>query len=115
VLSFAGLSSEDAGRLRTEAGGASQRVVIVRDAARVKLFACVLRADGMACALIREERPKGKGYGKACRSAALSSIVWSDRKPDEAFARYPAIPALVLAEHIVELGGADAVRTFRRR
>lgn len=115
VLRLAGLSAEDAKRLRDEAPGAPQRIVIVRDGERMKLFACVLRADGVACALLREQRPKGKGYGKACRSAAIASIVWSDRKPEETFERYPAIPALALAEQIVELGGADAVRTFRRR
>ncbi len=115
VLRLAGLSAEEASKLRADAGNTPQRIVIVRDGERQKLFACVLRTDGVACQLLREERTKGKGYGKACRSAALSSIAWSDKKPEEAFERYPAIPALVLAEHIIELGGVDAVRTFRRR
>lgn len=115
VLGLAGLSAAEALKLREQYKGERLRIVVAHDNQRKKLFACVLRPDEDAVRLLREERKNGKGYGKACRSAALTSIVWSNMKPEDAFARWPALPALALADKIVELGGATAERRFRRR
>lgn len=116
VLRMAGLSPEEATKLCAAHPGEALRLVVVRDADRKKLFACVIRPDEEAARLIREpKKGNGKGFGKGCRSAALSAIVWSDIPPAEAFARWPAIPALCLADKIVEVAGANADRQFRGR
>lgn len=113
VLKLAGMSTEEAERVCRECPDDRLRIVIVRDRHRHTLFACVIRPDEEAIRLLRGERKKG--YARLCRSAALASIVWSGEKPEEAFAQWPAIPALILAPRILELGGSGATRRFRVR
>lgn len=115
VLAMAGLSPEDAAKVREQHAGENLLLVVVRDGERRKLFACALRPDEEAARLLREARRNGKGFAKAARSAALSAVVWSDQKPEDAFARWPAIPALCLGDKIVEVAGSSADRRFRAR
>lgn len=115
VLAHAGLSAEEAAGLLAKRRGKLDplRVVVVHDADHEKIFACVLRAPSdAALGLLRK---KGKGYGKACRSAALDSIAWSNKTPEEAFSEHPAIPGLVLAEILLEMGDDANARQFRGR
>ena len=115
VLALAGLGREEATKLCQQHDGENLMLVVVRDAERRKLFSCVVRPDEDAARLLREDRKAGKGFAKACRSAALSAIVWSDQPPEAAFERWPAIPVLCLADKIVEVAGAGADRRFRSR
>lgn len=113
ILGMAGLSQEDAENVLRERADDKLEIVIVRDGERRRLFACVIRPDEEALRLLRGEQKKG--YAKLCRSAALASIVWSIEKPEDAFERWPAIPAFVLGPLILKLGGAGATRRFRDR
>lgn len=115
VLAMAGLPPEDATKLREQHAGEKLLLVVVRDSDRKRLFSCVLRPDSEAARLIREDRKNGKGFAKACRSAALSAIVWSDQKPEDAFEAWPAIPVMCLADKIGEVAGVAADRRFRQR
>jgi hypothetical protein len=115
VLGMAGLTRDDAAKLLEQHAGQNMRIIVVRDADRRRLFSCVIRPDEEAARLIREERKNGKGFAKACRSAALAAMAWSSMRPEEAFEKWPAIPALCLADKVCEVAGANADRTFRRR
>ena len=115
LLGIAGLSAEQAAELLAKHAPAALRLLTVCDGDRKPIVSVVLRTpDDATLALLREPGGK-KGYGKACRSAALSAIVWSSKPIAEVFARYPAIPAFVLAEKIASMGDRSAARRFRRR
>ncbi len=116
VLAQAGLDESKAAELLTEIGDDRAKVVAVIDDAGEVIFGCVVRSPGDAERNILDRaQAAAKGYADACRSAADGCLVWSTMTLAECWTKYPAIPVLVLAPVIADLGGSGAARRFRRR
>lgn len=118
VLRRAGLPAEVGAGLVSDAaaGGYRLKLVTVRAPDRSTLFACVLRSpEDAALITMRDAREKKKGYGRAARGAALASVVWASSRIEDTCTRYPAIPSLVLAPILIEMGDRSAEARFRRR
>ena len=115
VLAQAGLDDAKVAELLGELGDTKAKIVSVIGQEGELLFSCVLRAPGEAERMVMERAfAAHKGYADACRSAADGCIVWSSMSLADCWTRYPAIPVLILAPVITDLGGSGAARRFRR-
>lgn len=116
VLAQAGLDEAKAAELLAAHPDLRLQLVALMDASGQVIFACVLSSPSdIELGLLRDAQDRKKGYAAACLSASHACVVWSRDDIDQAFARYPTIPTLVLPGEINELGGGDAVKRFRRR
>jgi hypothetical protein len=115
VLELAGLDEPTAAKLLAEHRAERPLVVSVRDREGEVIFGGVLVGPGEAeTGGLQRAQTASKGYGPACRAAAAGCLVWQRDNPSP-WGRYPAIPVLVLAKKIGDMGGAGSTARFRGR
>jgi hypothetical protein len=115
VLELAGLDEATAAKLLAEHASSRPLVVSVRDPEGDVIFGGVMVQPGEAeTGGLERAQTARKGYGAACRAAADGCLVWQRESPAP-WGRYPAIPVLILAKKISEMGGAGSTARFRSR
>lgn len=116
VLALAGLDEAQADKLLADLDDDKAKIITVLGVEGERVFACVLRAPGDAERNVLDRaKAAAKGYADACRSAVDGCLVWSSMPLADCWREHPAIPVLVLAPVISDLGGSGAERRFRRR
>lgn len=116
LIAKVGLTAEKVIELLGAYPDVPQRLIIVTGSTGKPIFAATLRApDPDELEILRAARGKGKGLAAALLSIVKACVTWSRDALDGAFARYPAIPLLVLMDDLYELGGSSADVKFRGR